>query len=171
MDSVIAPGLPAPPVDRPDLDGVLRRLEDQRGRLTVLNFWSAECPWSEKGDHEILAAARQADADLWAIACCAGETLERIRQIALERGLSVVIPDPDQTVADRYRAIATPHVFVIDADGVLRYRGAPDDTGFGFSPPSRGYLAEALHAVRQGRAVDPAETDARGCAIVRYPAG
>jgi peroxiredoxin len=169
MDPVIAPGIPAPDVNLRDLGGVLRCLEDQRGRLTVLNFWSAECPWSERTDAVALDAARQADADLWTIASCAGESQARILEVATERGLPVVLLDPDQAVADRYQAQATPHLYVIDADGVLRYRGAPDDAGFGTPAPTRSYLAEALHAIRQGRTPDPSETQAQGCAIVRRP--
>lgn len=168
MDPVIAPGIPAPEVDLRDLDGVRRRLHDQRGRLTVLNFWSAECPWSERADGAILSAVREANADLWTIASCAGESSDRILKVSAERGLPVVVLDPDQVVADRYRAQATPHVFVIDADGALRYCGAPDDAGFGNPIPGRSFLVQALRAVQEGRVPDPSETPARGCAIVRW---
>lgn len=167
MDPVIAPGIPAPAVDLLDLEGVVHCLDAQRGRLTVLNFWSAECPWSERADGVVLEAVRETDADLWTIASCAGETPDRILEISAERGLPVVLLDPDQAAADRYQAQATPHVFVVDTHGILRYRGAPDDAGFGNPVPSRTYLADALRAIRQGRAPDPAETPAQGCAIVR----
>ena len=171
MDTVIAAGRVAPDIDLLDLDGIRRRLKDQHGRLTVLNFWSAQCPWSERTDAATLDAVREADADLWTIASCAGESPDRILEVSTARKLPVVLLDPDQAVADRYQAQATPHVYVIDTQGLLRYRGAPDDTGFGFSPRTRSYLGDALRAIRQGRAPDPAETPAHGCAIVRHRFG
>jgi peroxiredoxin len=167
MDPVARLGAPAPIFELPDIDGRVYRLQDQRGRTTVLNFWSADCPWSAHADPQVVAAVDGVEADLWTIACCDGESLEDIRRVAQERGLKTVLLDPDQAVADLYQASATPHIFVIDADGILRYRGAPDDTGFGFRPATRNYLEQTLTALKAGRLPDPAETPALGCATVR----
>ena len=167
MDPLARVGALAPAFGLPDLDHRVFRLADQRGRITVVNFWSVECPWSAHADPVVLGAVQKAGADLWTIACCDGELPKAIRQTAQERGLKIILLDPDQAVADLYGASATPHVFVVDALGFLRYQGAPDDTGFGFHPPTRSYLDEALTALRTGRLPDPAETPALGCAIVR----
>jgi hypothetical protein len=72
-------------------------------------------------------------------------------------------------VADRYGAQTTPHLFVVDEAGVLRYAGAPDDVGFRQRVPSRDYLADAVGALLEGRAPEPASTAAFGCALVRMP--
>jgi len=69
-------------------------------------------------------------------------------------------------VAGLYGAVTTPHVFVIGADGVLRYTGAPDDVGFRMRTPTRAYLAQAVEALLDGREPDPAETPPFGCALV-----
>ncbi len=167
MDPVARLGAPAPGFELPDVHGNVHRLREQAGRIIVLNFWSVECPWSAHADPHVIAAAQDPGTDLWTIACCNGESLEDIRRAAQERGLKSVLLDPGQAVADLYQASATPHTFVIDAHGILRYRGAPDDTGFGFRAATRSYLEEALAALRAGRLPDPAETPARGCAIVR----
>ena len=167
MDTLARLGAVAPAFELPDLNGNVHALRDQAGRITVLNFWSVECPWSAHADPHVVTAADQAGADLWAIACCDGEQVDEIRRVAERRGLKTVLLDPAQQVADVYQALATPHTFVIDAHGVLRYRGAPDDTGFGFRVATRSYLAEALTALKAGRLPDPAETLTRGCAIVR----
>jgi peroxiredoxin len=45
---------PAPPFTLPDLDGVLHSLEEQRGWIVLLNFWSAECSWCERTDPLLL---------------------------------------------------------------------------------------------------------------------
>ncbi len=167
MDPVTQLGAPAPAFALPDINGEVHRLRDRLGRILVLNFWSVECAWSAHADPHVIAAAHGAAADLWTIACCAGESPEAIRRAAQERGLKTILLDPDQAVADLYGTSATPHVFVIDAEGILRYRGAPDDTGFGFRPATRSYLEEALSAIKAGRLPSPEKTPALGCAIVR----
>jgi peroxiredoxin len=167
MESVVRVGAPAPDFELPDFDGRSHRLASQRGRLTVLHFWSALCPWTERTDGRVLAAVRAAEADLWSIAANADESLDVVRREALARGLGLVLVDSGQHVADLYTAAATPHVFLVDREGVLRYYGAPDDARFRYPEPRRSYLADALHAVRGGLAPDPAVTVTYGCAIVR----
>ncbi len=167
MDPVAKLNAPAPAFELLDTHGKVHRLRDHLGRTLVLNFWSVECPWSAQADSRVNAAAQDAAADMWTIACCHGESLEDIRRAAHERGLKTVLLDSAQAVVDLYQASATPHIFVIDTDGILRYRGAPDDRGFGSRPATRSYLEEALTALKAGRLPDPAETPARGCAIVR----
>ena len=167
MEPVIRVGEPAPDFELPDLDGRLRRLASQRGRLTVLHFWSAACPWTERTDGRVLVAARAAEADLWSIAANADESFDDLRRVAQARGLALVLVDRRQHVADLYAAAATPHVFLVDGEGVLRYHGAPDDARFRDPQPRRSYLADALQAVRRGQTPDPAVTMTYGCAIVR----
>jgi peroxiredoxin len=50
---------PAPEIELPDLNGQLHRLSDYRGKIVVINFWSAECPWSERTDRALLATLNQ----------------------------------------------------------------------------------------------------------------
>jgi hypothetical protein len=152
-----------------DLSGNRRRLSDYRGRLVVLNFWSAECPWSERADRLLTAAARgwgEAVA-LLSIASNANEPPELLARAAGERGLRLVLLDPQQEAADRYAVQAAPHLAVVDAQGVLRYQGGLDDVSFGRRQPTRSYLLDAVQAVLEGRLPDPPETPAYGCALVR----
>lgn len=169
MDPLARLGLPAPDFTLPDLEGRPHRLSDQRGRVVVLNFWSAECPWSARAD-EVLRPLEQAwgaQVVHWRIASNVNESVEEIRQAAEARGVAPVLLDRDHRVADLYGAAATPHLYVIDGEGVLRYMGALDDATFRQRQPTRHYLAEAVAAVLDGRAPETAETLAYGCAIVR----
>jgi hypothetical protein len=72
--------------------------------------------------------------------------------------------DETQEVARAYDAKTTPDVFLIDAGGILRYRGAPDDD---YENPARNaaYLRDALDAVLDDRDPDPAETTPVGCSV------
>jgi peroxiredoxin len=76
--------------------------------------------------------------------------------------------DASQEVARAYGAQTTPDVFVLDADGALRYRGAPD--GDYDDPGQRAaWLREALDAVLAGEEPERAETRPVGCSIKWKP--
>lgn len=72
--------------------------------------------------------------------------------------------DESQEVARAYGARKTPDVFVADADGVLRYRGAPD-ASYDDRSQNAAWLRGALEAVLAGRDPEPAETDPVGCSV------
>lgn len=169
MDAVAEVGKDAPEFHLEDLDGEEYRLEDARDQIVVLNFWSAECPWAEKGDQAL--AAMDVDwgreALLWRIASNVNESPEKLREEARERGVEPVLIDEGHEVADLYGAVTTPHVYVIDRQGVLRYKGAPNDAAFDDPQPERNYLGQALDAARRGQSPEPPETKGRGCTIVR----
>ncbi|MGH2627440.1 MAG: hypothetical protein ACRDHY_12405, partial [Anaerolineales bacterium] len=118
----------------------------------------------------VLQAVRETGGDVWywPIAANAGEETAQIEAAARERGLEVVLLDPDQKVADEYGALTTPHIFVVDREGILRYAGAPDDASFRQREPTRSYLGEALMALIAGRLPEVQETPGRGCALVRF---
>ena len=163
-------GEPAPGFSLEDLEGQAHTVEEGRGRIVLLNFWSAECPHSERVDRALLPrlAAWGDRVVLFPIAANANEPVDLLRQAAAARGLSGLLLDPQHEVADRYVAVATPHFFLVDAGGNLRYQGAFDDVTFRQRQPTRSYLVEAVEAVLAGRDPDPLETPAFGCTIVRY---
>jgi peroxiredoxin len=72
--------------------------------------------------------------------------------------------DESQEVARAFGAQVTPDVFVLDADGRLRYRGAPDA---GYHDPSEGasWLRAALDDVLAGREVARPQTKPVGCSV------
>jgi peroxiredoxin len=72
--------------------------------------------------------------------------------------------DETQEVARALDAQVTPHVFVLDADGRLRYRGAPDDDHQDPALNAR-YLRDALDAVLAGEEPPTGETRPRGCSV------
>ena len=143
-----------------------------RGKIVLLNFWSAECPWSERADR--LLAERftgWGGRVSWvSIAANANEPRELLSQAARERGLPLVLLDPQQQVTDAYAAQTTPHVFLIDAAGILRYQGGLDDITFRKRTPERFYALEAVEALLSGRLPEVAECPSFGCAIQRFAA-
>jgi peroxiredoxin len=169
------PNTPAPDFTLNDLEGTPHTLSGQRGRLVVVNFWSAECPWSRRADEIIagrLAAWSALGVIIWGIASNFTEPEYEIRAEMADRGTAYpVLLDPGHAVADLYEAVATPHFFLVDAEGLVRYAGALDDANYRARQAKVFYLEEAIVAVAAGRAPQPAQTPAYGCAIVRLAPG
>jgi peroxiredoxin len=168
---------PAPAFSLPDLDGRHHALHDYRGRTVILNFWSAECPWSARTDRDLTAALAGWNAPetapsprvvLLPIAANANEAPALLREPAAARGLPVVLHDADGQVAQRYTAQTTPHRYVIDPAGNLRYQGAADDVTFRQRTPTRHYLKDAVDALLRGDAPDPWSTPTYGCTLVSF---
>jgi hypothetical protein len=101
------------------------------------------------------------------IASNRNEATQSMEEVSGDRRLPIVLMDADHFVADLYEAQTTPHVFVIDRDGILRYRGAVDDVTFRQRKPTRFFLDEAVEALFEGHTPALAETPAYGCTIVR----
>jgi len=161
---------PAPGFSLPDLSGQTHRLSDYRGRIVIVNFWSAECPFAERVDRELVGYLREwgERVALLTIAANANESQAQVAEAARQRGLEPVFLGSKSEVPDAYEAQTTPHLFVVDADGILRYRGAFDDVTFRQRAATRSYLKDAVEALSAGRSPEPAETAPYGCTIVRH---
>jgi peroxiredoxin len=160
---------PAPEFQLPDLQGVFHKLCDYRGRIVIVNFWSAECPHSERADHSTMACLVQwgQDVQLLSVAANRNESIQMVAEAAQVRRLPTVLLDAEHVVADLYEAVTTPHAFVMDREGILRYRGAIDDVTFRQRKATRFYLEETVEALLAGRVPKLQETPAYGCTIVR----
>ncbi len=160
---------PAPDFALPDLQGNLHRLSDYCGKIVILNFWSAGCPHSERTDRYLLDLLPRWEGEviMLPVAANRNESAQMVEEAAETRRLPRVLLDSEQTVANLYAAAATPHVFLLDREGILRYRGAVDNMTFRHRQATRWYLQEAVEALLQGRLPELAETPAYGCAIVR----
>ncbi len=161
---------PAPDFLLRDLTGHPHALSFYHGRITILNFWSAECAWSARVDAALREYMTQwGHAVHWvSIAPNVNETPEELTRVSRERGLPLVLRDPQGEAASLFGAEVTPHLFVLDPDGFIRYQGAFDDVTFRQKTPTRNYLREAVDALLAGRTPDPAQTEAYGCTIVQF---
>ena len=160
---------PTPDFELPDLQGVLHKLRDHCGKIVIVNFWSAECPHSERTDQYLmkLLANWNKDVMMLSIAANRNESPQMAADVARARRLPLVLIDADHAVADLFEAVTTPHVFLLDRRGILRYRGAVDDITFRHRQASRLFLQEAVEALLRGDLPVRNETPAYGCTIVR----
>lgn len=159
----------APEFTLPDLDGRIHMLSDYRGQIVIVNFWSAECPHSQRFDIDVTSWLPQwgEEVALLSIASNANESDELISGAARRRMIPILLRDGDQSVANRYEAQTTPHVFLIDRQGILRYRGAADDVSFRQRSATNYYLKEAVEALLAGYLPKITDVQPFGCAVVR----
>jgi len=107
------------------------------------------------------------DVVLLSIAANKNESAQSVEEAARARSLPTVLLDAEHVVANLYEAVTTPHVFVVDRDGILRYRGAVDDITFRNRTATRFFLNEAVDVLLNGHLPELTETPAYGCTIVR----
>lgn len=160
---------PAPDFELSGLDGRLHRLSDYRGRIVIVDFWSADCPHVVRADASLRAAMGRWGEAVVAlmIASNASESLSALENAARERGPLTVLMDAKHEAADAFAAQVTPEAFVVDRAGVVRYRGAVDDVTFRQKIATRSFVEEAVEALLAGNLPSVAEVPAFGCSIVR----
>lgn len=73
--------------------------------------------------------------------------------------------DKDQSVAKAFGALCTPHCFVFDANGALKYKGRVDDNWQDESKVTDRTLHDAIVAVIDGQQPKTPEANALGCSI------
>lgn len=171
---------PAPDFALPDLEGKVVRLSDLRGRVVVLEWFNPGCPFvaasHTKGSLVDLAARTSKDGVVWLAVNSAapgkqGHGAGTNRAAAREWRMGhPVLLDEDGTVGHAYGATNTPHMFVVDRDGRLVYRGAIDNSPDGERGAPRGgvlveYVTAALGDLAAGRPVRTPETKAYGCSV------
>jgi peroxiredoxin len=148
-------------------------LSSFRGHIVIVSFWSAECPWSRRADVLLVYRLLTWKAQGVRAVGVDSNVVEPEAQIRHEidyRLLSYPIGlDVGHRVADLYRAETTPHLFVVDREGLVRYAGAPDDATAEAREPRVIYLDQAVSALLADRRPEPALTPAYGCPIVREP--
>jgi peroxiredoxin len=166
----LAIGDQAPDFSLPDTDGNEHSLPERE--LSAVVFTCNHCPYALAWHDRIVQAAQDYSAvHFYAINPNDAErypddSAEAMRErVEADGGWPFpYLRDESQEVAQAYGARTTPHVFVVDGDGRVRYAGAPDSD---HRDPSRNatWLREALDAVGVGRDPSPAETEPVGCSV------
>lgn len=166
-------GQPAPDFALKDLNGDKHALKDERGKITVIAFLSVQCPISNAYNERIreLAAdyARQ-NVSFLAINSSANENVAEIKAHAEKQGFQFpLLKDKGNKVADLYHAERTPEIFVVDAQGILRYHGRIDNHHLPIHVKTHD-LRNALNELLAGKPVSVPEAKALGCVIKREQA-
>jgi peroxiredoxin len=169
----LAVGERAPHVALPEPGGVEVRLEPDQHAASVVVFTAGGCPFALAWHDRIQRVARDyADRGVAVLQIVPGDETDHpedsvaamAHRVAAGELAGPYLRDVEQSVARAYGATATPEVFVLDREGVVRYHGAPDGD---HDDPAQdaAWLREALDDVLAGRPVARPLTSPAGCSI------
>jgi len=171
-------GRQAPHFELDSFDGRTFKLAEQKGRIVVLEWFNAGCPYVQyhydKARTMVELAKKYKGKDVvWvAVNSTIGTTVEANREFAKKYNLPYpILDDRSGTVGRLYGARATPHMFVIDQDGYIVYDGAIDNAPLGKEQTGGGktnYVDKAVAELLAGQKVSLPNTPPYGCAI-QYP--
>jgi peroxiredoxin len=174
-DEKAAIGKPAPAFELKDLDGKAVKLSDYKGKIVVLEWFDPTCPacgwaYGEEGPLRTLPEALKKKGVVWlamnsAGADFGGSDVKKNQEFQKKHGMtSAVLLDTKGEVGRKYGAKTTPHMYVIDAKGVLAYTGALDNAPFGKIDGDKriAYVEDAVASLSDGKPVATPETKSYG---------
>jgi peroxiredoxin len=171
-------GEAAPDFTLKDSDGKEHHLSDytKDGKIVVLEWFNPECPFIklhfEKQTTMVDMYSKYKDKGVVVIAINStnsgnpsfGKDADAKKKWKIDFPILI---DADGKVGHIYGAKTTPHMFVIDKKGILRYDGAIDnDPKLDKSAKDKhNYVRAALDSLLAGKKVAEAETKPYGCGV------
>lgn len=172
-------GQPAPGFTLTDVDGNSHSLSDFAGKTVVLEWTNHECPFVVKhytGNMQAQQKAATGDGVVWLTinSSATGQqghvNAEQAKALMAQHGWAgtAYLYDTPGEVARAYDAKVTPHMYIIDGDGVLRYMGGIDSNPSANPadiPAATQYVEVALGELADGDEVSQTSTRPYGCGI------
>ncbi len=155
-------------------------LDQFKGKPVVLEWTNDGCPFVQKqygsGAMQKAQSAVQKGGGVWisVISSAPGKQgyadAARANQLSAERDATpdYVLLDPSGEIGRHYAAKTTPHMFVIDQAGMLRYDGAIDDQPTTKHTEPAGiktYALDAFNRVVKHEPVEISQTQPYGCSV------
>lgn len=172
-------GQPAPDFTLKGIKGEMK-LSDLKGKLVVLEWLNHGCPFVRKHyDTGNMQALQKKFSDKGIVWYSVVSSAPGKQGYADEKGAQKeraenksnatdILLDPTGKVGKLYGAKTTPHMYIIDKNGVLVYQGAIDDkadTDHNSIASAKNYVTNALDEVMTGKKVTAHTTRAYGCAV------
>lgn len=154
-------------------DGKTVSFKPGDGKLSVVVFTCNQCPYAKAFEQRIIDLGRdyaKRGVVFYAVdsndeAKYPVESAEEMKSRATSRNYPFpYLKDGDSATARAYGARVTPHIFVVDGTGTVRYRGYVDDSAKAEERKHEG-LRAALDSLLDGKPVETTATKAFGCTI------
>jgi hypothetical protein len=173
-------GEPAPEFEVMDANGNMRTLSEFEGQYVILEWLNHGCPFIQKhynGDNMQAMQKKYTDQDVvWlsVISSAPGTQgymeAEEARQSVENHNASptAILLDPEGVMGRQYDARVTPHMFIIDKEGVLRYNGAIDDKPSARPSSLEGafnYVDAAMSSLMNGEEIEVKTNTPYGCTV------
>lgn len=175
MDSPII-GKYAPDFELPGTDGAIHHLARylERHRAIVVVFMCNHCPYVKlyldrlkqlqtelQSQGVALIGINSNDAEQFP-----EDSYEKMQSFAAQQQLNFLyLRDMNQDVAHAFKAVKTPHAFLIDQQGIICYAGAIDDNAQVPEAAQSQYLKNAIAALLNNQPISPTSTDPVGCSV------
>lgn len=173
-------GAPAPDFSGVTSSGETISLSQFRGETVVLEWTNDGCPFVQKhyetGNMQATQGVVNEAGGVWitVISSAPGKqghaSPARADELTTSRGAApdYVLLDESGDVGRAYAAKTTPHMFVVDGEGALRYAGAIDDkpsANHASVDGATNYALAAFNSVVAGDGVKVQETKPYGCSV------
>jgi len=181
----LAIGAKAPDFKLPGIDGKSYTLESFKdARILVIAFICNHCPTSQAYEQRLIQLASDyADKGVKVVAINpnspssleyyelgwsdVGDSFEDMKVRAKEKHFNFpyLYDGEKQITANKYGPVSTPHVFIFDANRILRYNGRIDDTENPQKVPHSQDTRNAIEALLNNKEVPDTVTKVFGCSI------
>jgi peroxiredoxin len=176
-------GKPAPQFTAVDSNGKTWSLADLKGKIVVIETTNHECPYVGKHYRAKNMQTQQREAAargvvwLTSASSATGEqgyvTAQQANELTKSRDAApaAVLLDPQSRIARAYGATVTPHMYIIDASGILVYKGGIDSipsADMADIPKAKQYVRVGLQELEAGKPISDVSTRPYGCTL-KYP--
>lgn len=180
----LAIGDSAPDFSLPGIDGKAHTLADYKdAQVLMVAFISNHCPDSQASEGRVKQLVEDMKGKGFALVAINpnnpiglrpdelgyskyNDSFDEMKLHAKEQGFNFpyLYDGETQATAKAYGCLATPHVFVFDAERKLRYKGALDDSRYADPATVKSHDARnAVDALLAGKPVTVTETRVHGC--------
>lgn len=177
-------GEKAPDFQLTDVNGKTHKLSDYAGKIVVLDWINPGCPVCKRVMtsglvRNAVEETKKASPDVVWLAINSTHFMEpkdTAGYLAENQMTELVgLIDQNGRAGHMYGARTTPHIFVIDEQGILRYSGAFDDDPNGDKAKAgeevTNYAVNAIKQIKSGETVSPSQTRPYGCSVKYAPRG
>ncbi|MDP1688197.1 thioredoxin family protein [Hydrogenophaga sp.] len=175
-------GQAAPDFTLMDTAGKPVKLSQFKGKPVVLEWNNPGCPFVKKhyqGNMQALQKEVAAQGGVWlAINSTRDDSADYLAPAQLGRWMTeqkatptATLMDEDGKVGQAFAARVTPHMYIVNAQGVLVYAGGIDSIASARVddiPKATNYVRQAMAEIQAGKPVSVANSRAYGCSV-KYP--
>lgn len=175
-------GQAAPDFTLMDTGGQPVKLSQFKGKPVVLEWNNPGCPFVKKhyqGNMQALQQEVVAQGGVWlAINSTRDDSADYLTPAQLGRWMTeqkasptATLMDEDGKVGQAYAARVTPHMYIVNAQGLLAYAGGIDSIASARVddiPKATNYVRQAMAEIKAGKPVSVANSRAYGCSV-KYP--
>ncbi|WP_413561439.1 redoxin domain-containing protein [Bdellovibrio sp. HCB209] len=173
-------GSPAPDFSVTDAQGKPQHLKDYKGKYVILEWYNKDCPYVRKHydskNMQKIQSEMTGKEVVWltVISSAKGKQGYLAAADALANGTkegskaNAILLDSSGAMGKAYGAKTTPHMFLIDPQGMVRYAGAIDNNDS--SDPktvetAQNYIVAATNSAMKGEKIAKETSKPYGCSV------